>query len=233
MTPARGTSVLSLCLAGCAAGASHAPPTAAEPPQATHGPANAHMNHATFEDLVARFEDPAREGWQKPGALIAKLGPLAGKTVADLGAGTGYFSRRLAEQGANVLAVDVDPRFVDYIASRKATVPSGDRITPRLASFDDAGLAPATVDLVLMVDVYHHIESREAYFRRLLPALRPHGSVFVVDFKQGNVPVGPPAHLKVAPEQVVKELAEAGYVDPTIDLESLPYQFIVQVSAPR
>ena len=138
MTTARLTAgVLMMCLPACAVGASG--PPASTPPEphhggvtghGHHGPADAHMNQASF-DSVARFEDPARETWQRPDAVIAALGPLEGKTVADLGAGTGYFSVRLAQAGARVLAVDVDPRFLDYIARRKLTAARGGSVSRR------------------------------------------------------------------------------------------------------
>ena len=196
-----------------------------------HGAANAHMHQATFEELVARFEDPSRLSWQKPEAVLAKLGPLAGRTVADLGAGTGFFSVRLAAAGAKVFAVDVDQRFVDYIAARAKKEPHGDRIEARLATLDDPKLEPASVDDVLLVDVYHHIDAREAYFRRLLSAFRPHGRLFVVDFKKGDLPVGPPDMLKLPAEHVVLELTRAGYGEPEVDTTTLPYQYIVRMRA--
>lgn len=224
-----------LALAACAS----SPPPASSPTahhhgehDGHHGDANAHMHHASFEELIARFEDPERAVWQKPDSLIQTLGPLAGKTVADLGAGTGYFSVRLAAAGAEVLAVDVEPKFVEYIASRAKTDPQGARIHPRLAAFDDPKLDPASVDVVLLVDVYHHIEAREGYFRKLLAAFRPSGQLVVVDFKKGSLPVGPPDELKLPAEQVVRELTAAGYVDATVDSSTLPYQYIVRTRTP-
>ncbi|MCC6524607.1 MAG: class I SAM-dependent methyltransferase, partial [Polyangiaceae bacterium] len=165
----------------------HDAPGAPAAHHAHHGGANAHMNQASFEELVARFEDPERARWQKPEAVIAMLAP-AGKTVADIGAGTGYFALRLAAAGADVLALDVDPRFVTYLEKRAAGDPAGARVHPKLIALDDPGLAPGSVDLVLLVDVYHHIEAREAYFRKLRPALRPGGELVIVDFKPGDLP---------------------------------------------
>ena len=76
-----------------------------------HNRSNEHMNRRSFEDLVANFESEDRAAWQKPGSVIALLGDLQGKTVLDIGSGTGYFSFRLADKGARVVAADVDKRF--------------------------------------------------------------------------------------------------------------------------
>src|SRR5262250_2336948 len=88
--------------AGLLAGSSIAASPTATPPESA---ANKHMHEMRFEDLVARFEDPARKEWQKPDEVIAGLGPLSGKTVADIGAGTGYFSFPTAARGAKVIAI--------------------------------------------------------------------------------------------------------------------------------
>ena len=81
--------------------------------------ANQFMHQADFDQLAARFEDPARAEWQKPEKTIASLGPLDGKTVADIGAGTGYFSFPISKQAAKVIAIDIDKRFLDYIDAEK------------------------------------------------------------------------------------------------------------------
>ena len=84
-----------------------------------HGGANAHMNEQPFEQLTASFESTERDAWQKPAAVIAALGDLRGKTVMDIGAGTGYFSFRLAEAGAHVIAADVDEQFQEFIERKR------------------------------------------------------------------------------------------------------------------
>ncbi len=91
---------------------------AATPPESA---ANKFMHHADFQQLVAHFEDPARAQWQKPDEVIASLGSLEGKTVADIGAGSGYFTFPLAKKAAKVIAIDIDQRFLDYIEQKKRT----------------------------------------------------------------------------------------------------------------
>ena len=76
------------------------------------------MNQRPFEELVAHFEDPSRDEWQKPDAVLAQLGDLQGKKVMDIGSGTGYFSFRMAKAGAQVICADVDERFLEYISKK-------------------------------------------------------------------------------------------------------------------
>ncbi|MGH8093343.1 MAG: class I SAM-dependent methyltransferase, partial [Chthoniobacterales bacterium] len=134
--------------------------------------ANQFMHQADFKELAARFEDPARAAWQRPEKVIANLGPLAGKTVADIGAGTGYFSFPIAKQAAKVIAIDIDQRFLDYIEQKKQTQKIGANIETRLTKPDSPGLKRGEADLVLIVDTYHHIEGRVEYFKKLKKCLR-------------------------------------------------------------
>jgi len=120
--------------------------------------ANQYMHQAEFDQLVARFEDPARAEWQKPEKTIASLGPLDGKTVADIGAGTGYFSFPIAKKAAKVIAIDIDQRFLDCINQKKQTLKIGANLETRLTTPDSSGLKTGEADMVLIVDTNHHIE---------------------------------------------------------------------------
>lgn len=193
--------------------------------------ANHHMNQRPFGDLVAHFEDPSRDEWQQPDAVMARLGDLSGKTVMDIGSGTGYFSFRMARAGANVICADVDQRFLDYIIQKRDSIGSwaGDRISTRLVPFDSADLQPGEADLVLIVDTYHHIEDRVAYFRAVRQGLKPDGKLVVIDFFKEESPVGPPVDMKMAEETVMGELHEAGFAHVAVDVETLPYQYIITV----
>jgi SAM-dependent methyltransferase len=194
-----------------------------------HSHANAYMNQSGFDELVQRFEGEEREAWQQPAKVLDHLGELEGKTVADLGAGTGYFSVRLAERGAKVIALDIDERFISYINERKTGLQQevAGRIEARQCGEDDSRLKPAEVDLVFSVNTYHHISERPAYFKKLRSCIRPGGRLVIVDFKAGDLPVGPPADHKVALEDMKKELAEAGFAHITADEKLLEYQFVL------
>jgi len=156
------------------------------------------------------FDDPERDAWQKPHAVLQALALKPDAVVADLGAGTGYFSARLANMlpKATVYAVDLEPDMVKYLGER-AKREGLANLKPVQAAAGEARL-PAKVDLVLLVDVYHHIEARARYFQRLSASLRPEGRIAVIDFRLDS-PEGPPKAARIAPEQVKAELARAGY----------------------
>jgi predicted methyltransferase len=156
------------------------------------------------------FDDPARDAWQKPHEVIQALALKPDAAVADLGAGTGYFSARLATmlpQGT-VYAVDLEPDMVKYLGER-AKRDKLANLKPVQAKPDDASL-PAPVDLVLLVDVYHHIDAREKYFAALKPKLKPGARVAIIDFRLDS-PEGPPKAARISPEKVKREMAKAGY----------------------
>jgi ubiquinone/menaquinone biosynthesis C-methylase UbiE len=185
------------------------------------------MHGSDFHALVARFEDPARAQWQKPGEVIASLGPLEGKIVADIGAGTGYFAFPLAKKAAKVIAIDIDQRFLDYIEQKKEAGKTGASIETRLTTPDSPGLKPGEADVVLLVDTFHHIENRVEYLKKLKRVLSKAGLLVIIDFKNQKPPPGPPIEIRLAPEQVEAELKSAGFVAVSTDLDLLPYQYII------
>jgi SAM-dependent methyltransferase len=130
--------------------------------------------------------------------------------VADVGAGTGYFSVRLARRlpEGKVLAVDIEPDMLRYLGER-AQREHLSVIVPVLANAETPNLSEP-VDLVLLVDTYHHIDNRVAYFARLRSSLRPNGRLAIVDFKADS-PEGPPPQHRISPDKVTAELTAAGY----------------------
>jgi ubiquinone/menaquinone biosynthesis C-methylase UbiE len=171
-----------------------------------------HMEHR-FDDperYAKEFDDPARDVWQMPDRVIATLGLKAGQSVADIGAGTGYFSTRLAKspEAPTVYAVDIEPSMVNYLKSRAAKE-GLKNVVPVQASADSPQL-PAPVDLVFVVDTYHHIAGRVDYFRRLRASLKPAGRLAIIDFRK-NAPTGPPPEFRFTETQISSELAQAGY----------------------
>jgi SAM-dependent methyltransferase len=190
---------------------------------------SATIRHA-FDDVphwVNVFDDTARAAWQKPDLLVNALRVAPGQTVADIGAGTGYFNRffaRAVGDSGRVLAVDLEPGLIAHMAAR-ARAEGTQQVEPILAAPDDPHL-PSGLDLVFLCNTYHHIDGRRAYFDRLRALLRAGGRLVIVDFKPGELPVGPPPEHKLAPEVVTLELGAAGYaVADTLDI--LPYQFVL------
>ncbi len=132
--------------------------------------------------------------------------------MADIGAGTGYFSVRLARSVAKpqVFAVDLEPKMVQHLTTR-ASAEGLTNITAVLASASSPNL-PEPVDVVLVVDTYHHIPNRPAYFAAMKAMLAPGGRLAIVDFRKGVGGDGPPEDFRFTPDQISGELAAVGYV---------------------
>ena len=181
------------------------------------GPAQAQSPHTYLhgfsgaEHWARVFDDPERDAWQKPHQVIEALALRPDAAVADIGSGTGYFSVRLAHfvPRGRVYGVDIEPDMVKYLADRARREGLRNLISVNGAP-DDARL-PHKVDLVLMVDTYHHIAQREAYFRKLAQSLNPGGRVAIIDFNAQSE-MGPPPAERVAPARVVAEMEAAGFV---------------------
>ena len=172
-----------------------------------------HTQHHSFGDAQkwARiFDDPKRDAWQKPHEVIQALKLKPDAVIADIGSGTGYFSVRFANMAPNgrIYGIDTEPDMVKYLADR-ARREGLKNITAVQAKPGDPQL-PEKADLVILVDVYHHLENREQYFRQLQNSLKPGGRLAVIDFRMDS-PEGPPKAARIAPEQVKSELQRAGY----------------------
>jgi SAM-dependent methyltransferase len=172
-----------------------------------------HTHQHSFGDAqkwAQVFDDPKRDAWQKPHEVIQALKLRPDAVIADIGSGTGYFATRFARmvpQG-RVYGVDTEPDMVKYLADRakreglkNLAAVTGKPGDPRL---------PEKADLIVFVDVYHHVEDRERYFRQLQNALKPGGRLAIIDFRMDSRE-GPPKAARIAPEQVKNELKRAGY----------------------
>jgi len=192
---------------------------------AAQSPATHQHSFGDAEKWSHVFDDPQRDAWQKPHEVIRALALDRRAVVADLGAGTGYFSARLAnmlKQG-RVYAVDIEPAMVKHLAERAKRERLANLIALQGSPTDPR--LPEKVDLVLLVDVYHHVEERPAYFRRLRAALKPGGQVAIIDFRLDS-PEGPPREARIPPEQVKAELTQAGY-DLAAEYGFLPNQYFL------
>ncbi len=193
-----------------------------------HGLAHHGAMPHRFEDADAwakRFEDPARDAWQKPEEVIAALALPQEAKVADIGSATGYFAVRLARAvpKGHVYGVDIEPDMKRYLTERAQQEGLGN-LTAVLGEPADPKI-PEPVDLVLVVNTYHHIEDRTVYFRQLHGSLTPRGRVAIIDFRKGQ-PMGPPEQHRLTPEQVRQELEAAGY-RLAEDIGSLPNQYFL------
>jgi SAM-dependent methyltransferase len=179
-------------------------------PATQHKPDHMARHFDNAEQWAKEFDDPARDGWQMPGRVIDALGLEGGQSVADIGAGTGYFSSRLARSAAapTVYAVDIEPSMVAYLKTRAAK--EGLKNLTAVQAGDTGPNLPAPVDAILIVDTYHHIPNRVAYFTKLKSSLKPGGKLAIVDFRK-DAPSGPPPEFRFTADQISGELAQAGY----------------------
>jgi ubiquinone/menaquinone biosynthesis C-methylase UbiE len=162
------------------------------------------------EQYAKSFDDPALDEWQMPGRVIDALALAPGQVVADIGAGTGYFTVRLAKAPARpkVYAVDIQPAMLDYVRQRAAKEGLTQIVTVQ-ASATAANL-PESVDLVLVVDTYDNIPNRPEFFRELRKSMKPSARLAIIDFRKG-APSGPPEEFRFTPEQITAELKQAGF----------------------
>lgn len=187
--------------------------------------------HRRFEDAdkwAKEFDNPERDAWQKPEEILDALHLKPTSIVADIGAGTGYFSVRIARRipDGKIFAADIEPDMVSYLGER-ARREHLINIVPVLATAGAANL-PEPVDVVLVVDTYHHIGDRPRYFAKLKSSLRPGGWLAIVDFKADS-PSGPPVQYRISPEQITEELNAAGYsLMETLQLLPRQYYLIFQ-----
>ncbi len=182
-----------------------------------------------FDLLVKNYEDPGRKNWQNPQLVIEKLGDISGKTIADIGAGTGYFTFRLAPFAQKVIAIDIDSLFLSYIEDKRDESPEEiyEKIEIRLSQPDDPLLINSEIDIALIVNTFHFINNRIDYLKKIKQGIRIGGKLVIVDFKEGSMPVGPSEETKISPSTAVDEVMKAGFGDVNVDLTSLQYQYII------
>jgi len=173
------------------------------------------------EEYARVLEDPSRDAWQKPHAVLTALDLKPTDSVADIGAGSGYFARRLALHAARVYAVDIDEKL---LAMARTKAPAN--LETVVAAPDDPRLPPQSVDMIFFCDVLHHIENRPAYYVKLTKALKPGGRIVVIDFYKKPLPVGPPESMKLSEQEVIAEFQKADFVlNKRVDI--LPYQYFL------
>ena len=194
-------------------------------PAAAQSPHTHDHSFGGAQEWAKVFDDPERDNWQKPHQVIQALALKPDAVIADIGSGTGYFSMRFAHMVPNgkVYGVDTEPDMVKYLAERAKREGMPNVIAVAGAPGDPK--LPEKVDLVVLVDVFHHIDGRERYFEKLRTSLKPGGRVAIIDFRM-NSPDGPPKAARIAPQQVKAEMKRAGYA---LDREHgfLPRQYFL------
>jgi ubiquinone/menaquinone biosynthesis C-methylase UbiE len=187
-----------------------------------------HRRHGDPAAYIASLEDPARDGYQKPDEVLKALDLRRGEVVADIGSGSGYFTVRFARavgETGRVYAVDVSPDMIRHL-NRRLRDAGVRNVVPVLAEPDDPLLPDSSVDRFVVVNTWHHIEDRPAYLARLKRMLKPGGQVVHIDFDKRELPVGPPPAMKIAREELVKEMEAAGF-RLAAEHALLPYQYFL------
>lgn len=201
----------------------------AEPHHKKHHGHGKHHDFSDAEKWIEKFEDPARDEWQKPDLVVDMLQLRPGMNVADIGAASGYFTRRMAkkiEPEGFAFAVDIESNFFPYVIERAHREGQYNLFTVECTA-DDPRLPPLSMDLILIVDTLHHIENRSTYYEKLRDVLRENGRIVVVDFKKdADIPVGPKKAMRLRAEAVKKEFEESGF-DVKVDSTTLEFQYIV------
>jgi ubiquinone/menaquinone biosynthesis C-methylase UbiE len=164
--------------------------------------------------------------------VIAALGLRGTERVADLGAGSGYFTFRLARAlpRGRVQATDVDPEMVRHLHHR-VMAEGVSNVQVALARPDDPGIPPGT-DLAFVCDVLHHVAARDAWLRRAFDELPPGARLVVIEFKEGPLPQGPPEAMKIPRARLVAQVEAAGFRLAAEDAALLPYQRLLTFTRP-
>lgn len=176
------------------------------------------------------YRDLGRVIWQKPNDVISHFSDIENKVIADIGAGTGFFSKRLAAQAKKVIAVDIDEQFIKILDSIRTDVLPDEiqhKLETRLSKMDDPLLNRDEVDGVIIVNTFMYINDRVDYLKKLNAALTPSGEIIIVDFKKQWTQLGPPEEIRLSMESTADFLKEAGFEITKIDKKFLAYQYIV------
>jgi ubiquinone/menaquinone biosynthesis C-methylase UbiE len=164
------------------------------------------------QDLVL-LEGADRDAWQRPDQIMDELGIADGGVVADLGAGGGWFTIRLAHRvGPNgkVYAEDIQPQMIEATQRRVEREGLTKTVEMRLGTASDPRLPPGALDAVLIVDAYHEMEQPVMLLRNLAVTLKPHGRIGIVDFTREGGGPGPPMEDRVDPDKVIRDAEAAG-----------------------
>ena len=174
-----------------------------------------HEMHGLHNDpkaYIGSLEDPKRDDYQKPHEVLAALDLKPGEVVADIGAGSGYFTFLLARHVGDtgkIYAVDVSPDMILYI-NRRIRDLKVTNVVSILADSDDPLLA-ASVNRFFFCDSWHHIENQTKYLSLMKHLLKPKGEIVMIDFHKRDLPVGPPMQMKIAREDLIKQMDDNGF----------------------
>lgn len=183
-----------------------------------------------FEDVekyIAFLEREDRDEWQRPDVLVDSLGLSGSETLVDLGAGSGYFSFRFANAlpGGKVVSIDIEPEMIRHI-HHKAMTTGVKNVEVRLAEPDNPSI-PKTADWVFICDVLHHVQGREGWLKQMHTQMKCGAKVALIEFKEGDLPEGPPESLKIGKPEMIDLMKNAGFEWLEEKKGLLPYQHVL------
>ncbi len=187
-----------------------------------------HRLHADSKAYIAMLEDPKRDSYQKPHEVVMALGLKEGEVIADIGAGSGYFSFRFAHHlgdNGRVYAVDINPDMIVHM-NRRIRDLNLKNVSTILAAPDDPLLPNASIDRFFICDTWHHIDNQPQYLALLKNMLKPGGQVIMIDFHKKELPVGPPVGMKIAKEDLIRQMEANGF-SLMKEHTFLPYQYFL------
>ena len=187
-----------------------------------------HRLHQDSKAYIAFLEDPQRDAYQKPQDVITALDLKEGEVIADVGAGSGYFSLRFAHyvgERGRVYAVDINPDMIRHLNRRIRDLNLRNVVTI-LAEPDDPLLPDGSIDRFFLCDTWHHIERQTGYLALIKRMLRPGGQVVMVDFHKKELPIGPPVEMKIAREDLLRQMEANGF-RLVREWTFLPYQYFL------
>lgn len=190
------------------------------------------VRQARVRQYIAMLERGEREAFQKSNEVMAALAFKPGERVADIGAGSGYFTVRVARAvgpAGTVWAIDIRQEMLDYI-SKRLEAESLKNVRLALVTADDPKLPTGGVDTILMVDTIHYISNRAEYAKKLRAGLAPGGRLVIIDYipkPMSERPWGPTPEQQVSRETLDAELAQAGF-KPVKVRTFLPEQYLVE-----
>jgi ubiquinone/menaquinone biosynthesis C-methylase UbiE len=183
--------------------------------------------------FIKKFESAEREVYAKRDEIVAALGLTPGMSVADIGAGTGLFTRLIAEKvgpKGKVYAVDIAQPFLAHIA-RDAKARGHDHVVTILSTQDSTNLLESSVNLAFLSDVYHHLERPEKMLASIRRALRSGGALIVIDFDrvEGRSSQFVLKHVRASKAVIIKEIERAGFTGiPTPDAPRFKENFFLK-----
>ncbi len=179
---------------------------------------------AEVEKYIEFLERKDRAIWQKPDAVISSMNLKGTETIADVGAGSGYFSFRFASKlpKGKVIAIDIEPEMIRHI-HHKVMSSNINNIEVVLASENDPKI-PEKVDVVFICDVLHHLKNRAKWLGKLSSEINKGTKLILIEFKEGNLPEGPPEKIKISGKEMVTLINGAGFSLVEKNLTLLPYQ---------